>query len=55
MFFKIFLKKFDCPASMSKNGNAKGRATANMVDTAIRKIMSDFQVKRDTMNQNYFK
>nr|CAG4638050.1 EOG090X0DEG [Chydorus sphaericus] len=34
---------FDCPASMSKNGNAKGRATANMVDTAIRKIMSDFQ------------
>lgn len=35
---------------MSKNGNAKGRATANMVDTAIRKIMSDFQVKRVAMN-----
>nr|CAG4647394.1 EOG090X0DEG [Megafenestra aurita] len=36
---------FDCPASSlnNKNVNAKNRATAKMVDTAIRKIMSDFQ------------
>nr|CAG4639516.1 EOG090X0DEG [Daphnia magna] len=36
---------FDCPASSlnHKNDNAKNRAAANMVDTAIRKIMSDFQ------------
>nr|CAG4646566.1 EOG090X0DEG [Macrothrix elegans] len=36
---------FDCPASSlnGKNVNAKNRATANMVDTALRKIMSDFQ------------
>nr|CAG4642034.1 EOG090X0DEG [Eurycercus lamellatus] len=35
---------FDCPASnANKNVNAKNRATATMVDTAIRKIMSDFQ------------
>nr|CAG4649676.1 EOG090X0DEG [Scapholeberis mucronata] len=34
---------FDCPASSLNNKNAKNRATAKMVDTAIRKIMSDFQ------------
>ena len=38
---------FDCPASSLKSANGKNRAnvaTVNMVDTAIRRIMSDFQV-----------
>ena len=37
---------FDCPATSEKGGNGKNRvtATANMVDTAIRKIMSEIQV-----------
>jgi hypothetical protein len=37
---------FDCPVSSSKNSNGKGRgnAAATMVDTAIRKIMSEIQV-----------
>jgi len=35
---------FDCPASSNGNDkNAKNRAANHMVDTAIRKIMSDFQ------------
>jgi len=36
---------FDCPVSSSKNSNGKGRgnAAATMVDTAIRKIMSEIQ------------
>ena len=37
--------QFDCPASSNGNDkNAKNRAANHMVDTAIRKIMSDFQV-----------
>jgi len=40
---------FDCPASSLKNANGKNRAnvaTVNMVDTAIRRIMSDFQIEQ---------
>ena len=39
------MTQFDCPASSNGNDkNAKNRAANHMVDTAIRKIMSDFQV-----------
>nr|CAG4642793.1 EOG090X0DEG [Evadne anonyx] len=37
---------FDCPASSMKSATGKNRAnvaTVNLVDTAIRKVMSDFQ------------
>lgn len=44
--------QFDCPASSLNHKNDKNRATANMVDTAIRKIMSDFQVQ--TFIYNYY-
>ncbi|KAI9550304.1 hypothetical protein GHT06_018312 [Daphnia sinensis] len=47
---------FDCPASSlnHKNDNAKNRAAANMVDTAIRKIMSDFQGEHKSLVSKKF-
>jgi len=46
---------FDCPAS-SSNGdkNAKNRAANHMVDTAIRKIMSDFQGEHKSLVSKKF-
>merc|ERR1712136_291961 len=49
---------FDCPASSMKSANGKNRAnvaTVNMVDTAIRKIMSDFQMEhRSAVSKKFF-
>lgn len=44
---------FDCPATSEKGGNGKNRvtATANMVDTAIRKIMSEIQQRNNPFLQ----
>nr|CAG4648879.1 EOG090X0DEG [Polyphemus pediculus] len=47
---------FDCPASSKNSVNGKNRisakaATANMVDTAIRKIMSDFQGEHKSVSK----
>lgn len=49
---------FDCPASSLKGVNAKNRAnvaTVNMVDTAIRRIMSDFQMEhKSPVSKKFF-
>ncbi|XP_046464643.1 uncharacterized protein LOC124210550 isoform X2 [Daphnia pulex] len=45
---------FDCPASSLNHKNDKNRATANMVDTAIRKIMSDFQGEHKSLVSKKF-
>lgn len=49
---------FDCPASSAKSANGKNRAnvaTVNMVDTAIRRIMSDFQMEhKSAVSKKFF-
>nr|CAG4637343.1 EOG090X0DEG [Ceriodaphnia reticulata] len=48
---------FDCPASSLNNknsANSKNRAAANMVDKAIRKIMSDFQGEHKSLVSKKF-
>lgn len=49
---------FDCPASSLKSANGKNRAnvaTVNMVDTAIRRIMSDFQMEhKSAVSKKFF-